>query len=127
VFPEIVGTRQRRVHDSPPILRRTFLDLKLQLFPVGIDHHVNIVVSLRGAMQAERQATGILGQIGGGTGSEPGNVLPPEPAAAQRRMRFPERNHGHSEWPNAPVARSPDARRIAGFALTTGSVRGSSQ
>jgi hypothetical protein len=53
---EVVGTAQGCVHDSPPFPCRTFLDLKLQLLPVRVDHYIDIVIGLRGAPQAERQA-----------------------------------------------------------------------
>ena len=82
---EIVRTRQRCVHNSLPLLRRSFLDLELQLFPVRVDHHVDIVITLRNAVQAERQAARIVGQIDL-AGPVPGDVLPPESAAAQGGM-----------------------------------------
>src|SRR5208283_2721158 len=43
---EIVGSRQSRVHNSYPILGRTFLDLELQLLPICVDHHIDIVIIL---------------------------------------------------------------------------------
>src|SRR6266481_2124363 len=100
---EIVGAWQGRVHDSPPLPCGAFLDLKLQLFPVGIDHYVDIVIALGSAVQAESNAARFAGQIGGGTSPPPGNVFPPEPAAAQRRMRFPERNHAFEETENVLI------------------------
>jgi len=44
-------------------------------------------------MQTECQAVGIVRQIDRGADAVPGNILPPEPAPAQRGMIFPERNH----------------------------------
>src|SRR5208337_2656518 len=48
-------------------------------------------------MQTKRQTARIWGQIGRGSNAVPGNVLAPEPAATQRRMRLPERNHTFEE------------------------------
>jgi hypothetical protein len=46
VLGEIEGTRQVGVHNSRPIFGRTLLNLELQLLPIGIDHHLDIVVAL---------------------------------------------------------------------------------
>src|ERR1700693_2745435 len=48
-------------------------------------------------MQAKRQTAGIWRQIDHRSNAIPGNVLAPESAAAQRRMRLPERNHAFDE------------------------------
>src|SRR5208337_5207987 len=48
-------------------------------------------------MQTKRQAPGIWRQVNRGSHTVPGNVLAPEPAATQRRMRLPELNHGFKE------------------------------
>src|SRR5450755_3899555 len=48
-------------------------------------------------MQTKRQTPGIWRQIDYRTNAVPGNVLAPEPAATQRRMRLPERNHAFEE------------------------------
>src|SRR5271165_1058216 len=48
-------------------------------------------------MQAKRQTPGIWRQIGRGSNAVPGNVLTPESAATQGRMRLPERNHPFKE------------------------------
>src|ERR1017187_7605073 len=45
-------------------------------------------------MQAKRQTPGIWRQIDHRSNAVPGNVLTPESAATQGRMRLPERNHG---------------------------------
>ncbi len=67
--------------------------MELQLFPVRIDHHVDVIVVLRSTMQTECKAMRIVRQIDRGADAVPGDVLPPEPAPAQRGMIFPERNH----------------------------------
>src|SRR5208283_109752 len=54
----------------------------------------------RGAVQAKRQAMRIVGEIDRWTRSVPGNILPPEPAASQGRMIFPECNHALKETEN---------------------------
>src|SRR5271165_3369387 len=90
---EIIWTWQRRVHDSFPFLRGTFLHLKLQVFPVRIDHHVDVIVSLRSSVQAECEAAGVVGQIDRRARSIPEHILPPKPAAAQAGMSFAERDH----------------------------------
>src|SRR5208337_417791 len=48
-------------------------------------------------MQAKRQTPGILRKIDHRSKAVPGNVLTPESAATQRRMRLPERNHAFEE------------------------------
>src|SRR4029077_8645266 len=60
---------------------------------VRINHRVDVVVILRSAVQAECQAVRVVGQIHRGADAVPGNVLPPEPAPAQRGMISSERNH----------------------------------
>src|SRR6266576_6036486 len=104
---EVVGTRQCRVHNSLPLFWRTFcrtfLDMELQLFPVRVDHRVDIVVALRSAVQAESEAARVIGQIDGWPNSIPRDILPPEPAAAQGRMSFPERNHALEETKHVRV------------------------
>src|SRR5580704_8871247 len=90
---KIAGAGQGCVDDSRPFLWRTLLDLKLQLFPIGIDHGVDIVVALRSSVQTERQGVGIVGQVRGWASAIPGHVLAPEPATAQRRMTLAKRNH----------------------------------
>ena len=79
------------------------LDMELQLFPVRIDHHVNVIVTLRSAVQAECQAVRVARQIDRGANSIPGNILPPEPAAVQRRMILSERNHVLEETKNVLI------------------------
>ena len=77
--------------------------MELQLFPVRIDHCVDVIVTLGSAVQAECQAMGILRQIDRGADAIPGNILPPEPAPAQRGMIFPERNHLLEELKNVLI------------------------
>src|SRR5208282_4651227 len=48
-------------------------------------------------MQTKRQTPGIWRQIDHRSNAVPGNVLAPEPAATQGRMRLPERNHAFKE------------------------------
>src|SRR5258708_2464775 len=79
---EVVRARQRGVHDSEPILRCPFLDAKLQLVPIRIDHHVKVIVALRGTMEAERQAVRVVRQVGGPCCTVPGDILAPESATA---------------------------------------------
>src|SRR5271169_428505 len=67
--------------------------MELQLLPICIDHHVDIVVALGSAMQTKGQTMRIGREIDLGANAVPGNILAPEPAATQRRMRLPERNH----------------------------------
>src|ERR1039458_2695380 len=45
-FGEILRSRKGGVHNSEPIFGRALLDLELQCFPIGIDHHVDIVITL---------------------------------------------------------------------------------
>ena len=66
--------------------------MELQLFPIRIDHHVDVIVVLRSTVQTECQAMRIVRQIDRWADAVPGDVLPPEPAPAQRGMIFPERN-----------------------------------
>jgi len=93
------GLGQSGVHDSLPLLCCSLLHIELQFFPVRIDHCVNVVISLR-AVQAECQAVRVVGQIDRGADAVPGNILPPEPAPAQRGMISSERNHLLEELEN---------------------------
>ena len=54
-------------------------------------------------MQAECQAVRVAGQIDRGADAVPGNILPPEPAPAQRGMIFSERNHLLEELENVLI------------------------
>ena len=54
-------------------------------------------------MQAERQAVRIGGQIDFGADSVPGDIFPPEPASAQRRMIFAEPDHVLEELENVLI------------------------
>ena len=102
---EIIGTRQSCIHNSLPLLRHALLDVELQLFPVRIDHCVDVIIALRSAVQAECQAARFVRQINGWAYSVPGDILAPEPAATQGRMSFPERNHAFEETKDFLVRR----------------------
>src|ERR1700722_3807376 len=54
-------------------------------------------------MKAECQAAGIVGQIDSGADPIPENVLSPEPAPADGRMAFAERNHTLEEAENVRI------------------------
>src|SRR5689334_2767932 len=71
--------------------------MKLQLLPVRVDHHVDVIVTLRSAVQAESQTAGVIRQVCFLANSVPVHILPPEAAAAQRRMLFSKCNHALEE------------------------------
>jgi len=101
--PRIIWTGQSRVHDSLPLLCCSLLHIELQLFPISIDHCVDVVVILRSAVQAECQTVRVTGQIDRGADAVPGDIPPPEPAPAQRRMISTERNHLLEELENVLI------------------------
>src|SRR5262249_59750435 len=86
------------------------------------DHHVNVVVVLGSTVQAKRHAVGVVGQVGACTRAVPGNILAPEAAAGQARVRLAKRNHVLEETKNvavrlqlAPVKPSSDVVLVIGI------------
>src|SRR4030095_16144147 len=56
VLGEVERTWQVGVHDSHPIPGHALLDLELQRLPIGIRHYINVVISLRCAMETKGHA-----------------------------------------------------------------------
>src|ERR1700733_5193374 len=77
--------------------------MELQFLPVRIDHRIDVVITLRSSVQAECQAVRVVGQIDRGADTVPGNILPPEPAPAQRGMISSKRNHLLEELENVLI------------------------
>ena len=50
--------------------------MELQRLPVGVDHDVDVIIVLRGTVQAECETVRVEAQIGCRTRSVPGNILP---------------------------------------------------
>src|SRR3989337_1975669 len=64
-----------------------------QILPVGVDHHIEVDVLLRGAVQVEGQAARVIRHVDGRADAAPAHVVTPEPAAAQRAVDLAARDH----------------------------------
>ena len=55
-FAKVLRAGQARIDDPPPVQYLTFLDREQRFFPIGVDHHVEILALLRGTGEENCQA-----------------------------------------------------------------------
>src|SRR5437667_8731568 len=94
---EIIRAGQGRVNHPPPFLRLAFLDCERKRLPVSINHHVEIIVILRGSMKAVGQAVRIVRPVHLPTYAVPLHVVTPEQGTSQGRVALVEAEHAPEE------------------------------
>ena len=109
-----LAKRCPRISSTPAPFPPAHSPDEFQLFPVRINHHVDVVIALRSAVKAECQAARVEDKSTVGPTPYQEHILPPEPAAAQRRMTFTETQSSLEEPENVrhwiPVDSNPAIR-----------------
>src|SRR5665647_636789 len=82
-FEKVERAFEAGIDHSPPRVRCALLYLKSQFLPIGVDHHVDVDVLLRSAVQGKGEAAGIVCKVGIVAHPIPTDILAPEPAPRQ--------------------------------------------
>ena len=82
-FEKVERAFEAGIDHAPPRIHCALLYLKGQLLPIGVDHHVEVDVLVRSAVQGKGEAAGIVCKVGLTPHPIPTHILAPEPAPRQ--------------------------------------------
>jgi hypothetical protein len=113
---KVVRRIQCRVDDSFPFATSALLDDELQRLPVGIDHHVDIVIVLRLTMNTVSETPRLMGPVNLPPDAVPLDIIAPEHRATQRWMVFSKANHLLKETKHIRVPFEPPRSSSVSYA-----------